>query len=180
MKIILASESPRRRELLEMMGLKFDIKPSNSDETFKEGLSIEEQSKRLAHIKAKSVFDETSNEGDRAVIGSDTMVIEGDKIYGKPHTREQAIEMLQDLNNTKHTKPLGAYIICLFITGTFLSKRLIVPFILPDLSFTIMNSFFHSVFTAAHSGVCIKFVFGFVCKNSFNSVSMFSPLLNIF
>ena len=102
MKIILASESPRRRELLEMMGLKFDIKPSNSDETFKEGLSIEEQSKRLAYIKAKSVFDETSNEGDRAVIGSDTMVIEGDKIYGKPHTREQAIEMLQDLNNTKH------------------------------------------------------------------------------
>ena len=97
MKIILASESPRRRELLEMMGLKFDIKPSNSDETFKEGLSIEEQSKRLAHIKAKSVFDDTSNEGDRAVIGSDTMVIEGDKIYGKPHTREQAIEMLQDL-----------------------------------------------------------------------------------
>ena len=97
MKIILASESPRRRELLEMMGLKFDIKPSNSDETFKDGLSIEEQSKRLAHIKAKSVFDETANEGDRAVIGSDTMVIEGDKIYGKPHTREQAIEMLQDL-----------------------------------------------------------------------------------
>ena len=51
MKIILASESPRRRELLDMMGLKFDIKPSNSDETFKDGLSIEEQSKRLAHIK---------------------------------------------------------------------------------------------------------------------------------
>lgn len=102
MKIILASESPRRRELLDMMGLKFDIKPSNSDETFKDGLSIEEQSKRLAHIKAKSVFDETANEGDRAVIGSDTMVIEGDKIYGKPHTREQAIEMLQDLNEKKH------------------------------------------------------------------------------
>ena len=100
MRVILASESPRRRELLEMMGLKFEIKPSKCDETFEEGFTIEEQSKRLAFIKAKTVFDETS--GDRVVIGSDTMVIEGDKIYGKPHTREQAIEMLQDLNEKKH------------------------------------------------------------------------------
>lgn len=100
MKIILASGSPRRRELLEMMSLKFETKPSNSDETFEEGLSIAEQSKRLAYIKAKSVFDETT--GDRAVIGSDTMVIKDNKIYGKPHTREQAIEMLRDLSNSKH------------------------------------------------------------------------------
>ena len=100
MKIILASESPRRRELLEMMGIKFETKPRNSDETFEEGLSITEQSKRLAYIKAKSVFDETT--GDRAVIGSDTMVIKDNKIYGKPHTREQAMEMLRDLSNSKH------------------------------------------------------------------------------
>lgn len=100
MRVILASESPRRRELLEMMGLKFEIKPSKCDETFEEGLTIEEQSKRLAFIKAKTVFDETS--GDRVVIGSDTMVLKGDKIYGKPHSKEQAFEMLQDLNNDKH------------------------------------------------------------------------------
>ena len=100
MRVILASESPRRRELLEMMGLKFEIKPSKCDETFEEGFTIEEQSKRLAFIKAKTVFDETS--GDRVVIGSDTMVLKGDKIYGKPHSKEQAFEMLQDLNNDKH------------------------------------------------------------------------------
>lgn len=100
MKYILASESPRRKELLEMMGLEFEVKPSHSDETFEKDLSIEEQSKRLAYIKAKSVFDETT--GDRAVIGSDTMVIKQDKIYGKPHTREQAIAMLRDLSNDKH------------------------------------------------------------------------------
>jgi len=57
MKIILASESSRRRELLEMMGLEFEVKPSNCDETFEEGLSIEKQSKRLAYIKAKAIFD---------------------------------------------------------------------------------------------------------------------------
>ncbi len=100
MKYILASESSRRRELLEMIGLNFEVKPSNSDESFKTGLSIEEQSKRLAYIKAKSVFDETK--GDRAVIGSDTMVIKGDKIYGKPHNEKEAIEMLQDLQGNKH------------------------------------------------------------------------------
>ena len=48
MKYILASESPRRKELLEMMGLEFEVKPSHSDETFEKDLSIEEQSKRLA------------------------------------------------------------------------------------------------------------------------------------
>lgn len=100
MRIILASCSSRRKELLELMGLNFEVKPSNSDETFEEGLTIEEQSKRLAYIKAKAVFEET--EGNRAVIGSDTMVLYEDKIYGKPHTREEAIKMLQSLNNSKH------------------------------------------------------------------------------
>ena len=100
MKIILASGSSRRRELLEMMGLKFEVKVSDCDETFEEGLSIEEQSKRLAYIKAKAIFDET--DGDRVVIGSDTMVVKGDKVYGKPENKEEAIAMLQDLSGSKH------------------------------------------------------------------------------
>ena len=100
MNIILASGSARRKELLEMMGLKFDVIVSNCDENFEEGLSIEEQSKRLAYIKAKAVFDET--DGDRIVIGSDTMVIKGDTIYGKPKDREDAIQMLKDLQDNKH------------------------------------------------------------------------------
>ena len=100
MKIILASGSERRKELLEMMGLKFDVIVSKCDETFEEGLSIEEQSKRLAYLKAKTVFDET--EGDRIVIGSDTMVIKENTIYGKPKDREDAINMLRDLQDNKH------------------------------------------------------------------------------
>ncbi len=100
MRIILASCSKRRKELLELMGLDFEVKPSNCDETFEDGLSIEEQSKRLAYIKAKSVFDETK--GDRVIIGSDTMVLYKDKIYGKPHSREEAIKMLQSLSGDKH------------------------------------------------------------------------------
>lgn len=104
MKIILASSSQRRKELMEMMELKFDVKVSNADETFEENLNIEEQSKRLAFIKAKAVYDEVKdNNEDVAVIGSDTMVLFKDKIYGKPHTREEAIKMLRDLSNNKHT-----------------------------------------------------------------------------
>ena len=100
MKIILASGSSRRKELLEMLGLDFEVKVSNCDETFEKGLSIEEQSKRLAYIKAKTVFDETT--GDRIVIGSDTMVLKDGKIYGKPHNRKEAVAMLSDLNNSVH------------------------------------------------------------------------------
>ena len=100
MKIILASGSSRRKELLEMMGLEFEVKVSEVDETFEEGLSISEQSKRLAYIKAKEIFDKTK--GDRAVIGSDTMVLKDEKIYGKPKNKEEAIKMLEDLSNSKH------------------------------------------------------------------------------
>ncbi len=101
MKIILASQSPRRREIMDMLGIPYEIIVSHCDETFAEGLTIEEQSKRLGYIKAKAVFDKT--EGDRIIIGSDSMVLKGDKIYGKPKDKVEAIKMLNDLKNDKHT-----------------------------------------------------------------------------
>lgn len=101
MKYILASKSPRRKELMDLMGLKYEIIVSNADETFENGLSIEEQSKRLGYIKAKAVFDKTC--GDRIVIGSDTMVLKEGKVYEKPKDKEDAIRMLNELKNSKHT-----------------------------------------------------------------------------
>ena len=100
MRIILASASPRRKELLEMIGVKFEIITSNADETFLPKLTIEEQSQRLAYIKAKAVYDKT--EGERIVIGSDTLVVKDGKIYGKPQGREDAIAMLKEIQNGKH------------------------------------------------------------------------------
>ena len=73
---------------------------SEVDETLEEGLSLEEQSKKLGYIKAKAVFDETT--GDRVVIGSDTMVVKNGKLYGKPKNFEDAVEMLNTLKNDKH------------------------------------------------------------------------------
>lgn len=101
MKIILASGSPRRREIMELAGIDYEIMVSNVDETFEEGLTIEEQSKRLAFIKAKAIFDNTQD--DRVIIGSDTMVVKGDKIYEKPKDRADAIRMIKELQGTRHT-----------------------------------------------------------------------------
>ena len=100
MKVILASKSPRRKELMDLLNIDYEIIVSNADETLEEGLSLKEQSKRLGYIKAKAVFDET--EGDRIVIGSDTMVLKDDKVYGKPKDKQDAINMLNDLKNSKH------------------------------------------------------------------------------
>ena len=100
MQIILASQSPRRKELMDLIGLDYKVIVSNADETFEKGLSIEEQSKRLGYIKAKTVFDETK--GDRIVIGSDTMVLKDDEVFGKPKSKEDAIRMLNRLKNTEH------------------------------------------------------------------------------
>lgn len=101
MKIILASGSPRRRELMNLAGIDYEIMVSNVDENFEEGLSLDDQSKRLAYIKAKEIFDNT--QGDRAIIGSDTMVVKGDKVYGKPKDRDDAIRMIKELEGTRHS-----------------------------------------------------------------------------
>ncbi len=95
MKIILASASPRRKELLGLITTEFDVVPSNIDEKLQIKLTPQEQVTRLAYIKAKDVFDQTR--GDRVVIGSDTIVVKNGKIYGKPHNREEAKIMIREL-----------------------------------------------------------------------------------
>jgi len=100
MKVILASKSPRRKELMDLLGIEYEIIVSEADETLEEGLSLEEQSKKLGYIKAKAVFDKTT--GDRIVIGSDTMVIKNGELFGKPKDKQDAINMLNILKNDKH------------------------------------------------------------------------------
>ncbi len=101
MRIILASKSPRRKELLELMGVRnFEIIVSNANETIEDGLSIEEQSKKLAYQKAKAVFDKT--QGERLVIGSDTIVVKNGKIYGKPKNEKEAFQFITELRADTH------------------------------------------------------------------------------
>lgn len=100
MKVILASKSPRRKELMDLLGIDYEIMVSEVDETLEEGLSLEEQSKRLGYIKAKAVFDKTN--GDRIVIGSDTLVVKEGKLFGKPKDKQDAVNMINALKNNKH------------------------------------------------------------------------------
>ena len=100
MKIILASASPRRKELLGYITKDFEVMVSNADESFQEGLTIQEQSKRIAYLKAKSVFDNTT--GDRIVIGSDTLVLKNGEHFRKPKSEQEAFEMISRLQNDVH------------------------------------------------------------------------------
>ena len=109
MKIILSSKSPRRKELMDMLNLKYEVIVSDAEEILEQGLKIEEQAKRLSYIKAKTVFNETT--GDRIVIGSDTMVIKDGKIYGKPKNEEDAFRILKELNGSKHQVITGLAIL---------------------------------------------------------------------
>ncbi len=101
MKIILASQSQRRKDLMDLLKIKYEVIESSIDEKLEAGLLIEEQSKKLGYIKAKAVFDKT--QGDRIVIGSDTIVVKENEIFGKPKDKKDAKRILDIINNTNHT-----------------------------------------------------------------------------
>lgn len=95
MRIILASSSPRRKELLRLITKEFAVIPSDVEEKLQDNITPQEQVENLSYIKAKSVFDK--QEGDRLVIGSDTMVVKNNEIYGKPKSKENAKEIIKSL-----------------------------------------------------------------------------------
>lgn len=102
MKIILASQSPRRIALMELAKIDFEVMSSNREEKkIKDGINIDEQSKEVAYQKALDVFNNT--QGDRAIIGADTIVVKDNKVFGKPTDRKEAIKMLKELQNDVHT-----------------------------------------------------------------------------
>lgn len=99
MKIILASASPRRKEILQNTKLKFDIQKSHIKEVILENESPESMVVRLAYEKA---FDVAEKNRDKLIIGADTIVVLGDEILGKPKDEEDAFDMIQKLSNKTH------------------------------------------------------------------------------
>ncbi len=97
--LILASQSPRRKELLEKCGYPFEVIVANIDETIDTNKTLEEAIKELAYKKAKKVFDEHN---DSIVIGSDTIVTIDNKVLGKPKDEEDAFKMLKMLSGKTH------------------------------------------------------------------------------
>lgn len=101
MKVILASRSPRRAALLDLIKVDFEVMPSSYKEVINNKVDIEEASKELAYEKALDVFNNT--QGDRAIIGADTIVVKDGKIFGKPKDRNEAIKMLKQLQGDIHS-----------------------------------------------------------------------------
>lgn len=96
---ILASGSPRRKELLEQVHYSFEIQTSAVDETIEVGLSPAEVVQQLAMRKAKDVFKTATNS---VVLGSDTLVVNDDQILGKPSDENEARETLRLLSGRTH------------------------------------------------------------------------------
>lgn len=105
--IVLASASPRRREILDGMGLKYTVKPADIDE---DAIAIAdpcELVKTLSRAKAEAVFCKFC---DSTVIAADTVVYL-DKVYGKPHDFANAVAMLKQLQGKWHTVYTGVTVI---------------------------------------------------------------------
>jgi MAF protein len=100
MKLILASNSPRRRQLLALLGWDFQIVPAEVDESTREGEPPSDYVRRLAASKARTVSTQTAS--DAIIIAADTTVVDGDEILGKPIDRIDAERMLRQLRGRNH------------------------------------------------------------------------------
>ncbi len=111
MRLILASNSPRRKEILSQIGLNFEVIPSRFEENSLE-LEPEELVKHFAYMKARDVYSRIRGtvETDTFVIGSDTIVF-CDNIMGKPKNDADAFAMLRRLSNREHYVMTGVSVI---------------------------------------------------------------------
>ena len=103
MEIILASQSPRRRELLGLFGLPFVIRVADIDEAMDASVAPYDEVARVSREKAMAV----ARNKDDVVIAADTIVVCKDKVLGKPHSREEAVEMLSLLSGRDHQVMTG-------------------------------------------------------------------------
>ena len=108
MEIILASGSPRRKEILQNTKLKFEIQKSDIEEVILENESPEDMVVRLAYEKA---FDVAKRNTDRLVIGADTIVALDNEVLGKPKDQNEAYQMIKRLSNKTHKVITGISLI---------------------------------------------------------------------
>ena len=108
-KKILASKSPRRIEILKMIGLDFDIAPSKLDEKIKINLKGKQFAEYWSKEKAKLISNKYP---DRLIIGADTVVIFNGQIMGKPKDKDESKNMLKMLSGNIHEVITGVSLIC--------------------------------------------------------------------
>jgi septum formation protein len=99
-RVVLASGSPRRRELLELVGIEHEVRPSNIDETIHSGETPRGHAERLAREKASAVADANAT---TITIAADTIVVVDGEVLGKPTDARVAARMLRMLSGREHT-----------------------------------------------------------------------------
>ncbi|HRC33573.1 MAG TPA: Maf family nucleotide pyrophosphatase [Bacteroidia bacterium] len=107
-KIILGSQSPRRSELLHLLGINFEVKTQNAEEDFPSNIDAKDVPQFLAQKKAAAYINELNN--NTLVITADTIVYLNGEIINKPTDRNDAINILQKLSNNRHTVYSGVCI----------------------------------------------------------------------
>jgi septum formation protein len=127
--LILASASPRRKELLELLQIPFEVIVSEVEEIVDEKLHPAEMVQSLAQQKALSVAKTNQTS---FVIGSDTLVVYGGRMLGKPTNKSEAIEMLQMLSGNTHDVFTGVAIIKGEQVHSFFEKTSVTFFLLSD------------------------------------------------
>lgn len=107
MDLILASSSPRRKELLELLNIPFRIKVSHADETYEEGMEPKDIVMKLARIKASAIAEDNR---EAIVLGADTIVVHDGVVLGKPVDEKDAERMLNRLSGQIHQVYTGVSI----------------------------------------------------------------------
>ena len=117
-KIVLASKSPRRKELLENLGYEFEISVSDKDEIIKEGLDYSDVVIDLAYQKGLNVLENKEEYKDYIILSFDTIVVVENKILGKPKNFDDCVNMMNLLNDKTHQVYTG----CAIIEGENIEK----------------------------------------------------------
>ena len=115
MQLILASGSPRRRELLSLFGIPFAVRAADIDETMDPQKPPFDEVARVSRCKALAVPHEEAD----LIVAADTIVVCGGKVLGKPHSREEALAMLSLLSGRDHQVMTGCTVVRGEKTETF-------------------------------------------------------------
>jgi septum formation protein len=99
-RVVLASSSPRRRQLLDLIGIEHEVLPSNIDETLRPRETPRRHAERLAREKASAI---ATREPGKITIAADTIVVINRKVLGKPRDEDDARRMLAMLSGREHT-----------------------------------------------------------------------------
>lgn len=115
-KIILASASPRRKEIMDLLNIPYEIKIADIDEKINKDNDLVKEIENISYLKALKIFKENK---DTVVIGADTIVVVNNEILGKPKSKQEAKQMLEKLQGNFHHVITGVTILSSKQSETF-------------------------------------------------------------